>query len=113
MSHTRLFNIINKNADRLISVYRFLCRLGKPGKILTRFLPVCDIDGTLPQGLSKEKLREMVVLDTFDMFSPAFDQPQKIETIRKWFIEFGMKDVWGGTIVQDKFRSAVVKGIKP
>jgi hypothetical protein len=57
-------------------------------------------------------LREMVVLDTFDMFSPEYDQPQRISTIENWFNEYGMKDVWGGTIVEGVFRAAVVKGVK-
>ena len=111
MSHQKLFEKIDKNADRLIDAYRFLSRIGL-GKIATRFLPVCDIDGTLPENLSKEKLREMVVLDTFDMFSPEYDQPQKITTVVNWFKKYGMKEVWGGTIREGKFRAAVVKGIK-
>jgi hypothetical protein len=52
------------------------------------------------------------VLDTFDMFSPEYDQPQRISTIVNWFNEYGMKDVWGGTIVEGGFRAAVVKGVK-
>jgi len=113
MSHIKLYNIIESNADCLINAYRFFTKFGKVGRTMTRLIPVCDIDGTLPKGLPKEKLREMVVLDTFDMFSPAYDQPQKIETVKKWFLEFGMERVWGGTIVHDEFRSAVVKGKKP
>jgi ubiquinone/menaquinone biosynthesis C-methylase UbiE len=111
MDHQKLFNKIDKNADRLIKAYRFFKKIGL-GKFGIRFLPVCDIDGTLPKNLSKEKLREMVVLDTFDMFSPEYDQPQRISTIENWFNEYGMKDVWGGTIVEGVFRAAVVKGVK-
>lgn len=111
MSHERLFKLIDKNANWLISLYRFFSRIGV-GKLFNRFLPICDIDGTLPANLSKEKLREMVVLDTFDMFSPEYDQPQKISTVVNWFKQYGMKDVWGGFIYEGKFRAAVVKGKK-
>ncbi|MBS1497330.1 MAG: class I SAM-dependent methyltransferase [Bacteroidetes bacterium] len=111
MDHKQLFEKIDRNADRLIKGYRFFKKIGL-GKLGIRFLPICDIDGTLPKNISKEKLREMVVLDTFDMFSPEYDQPQKISTVVNWFKEFGMTNVWGGTIVKDGFKASVVKGIK-
>lgn len=111
MNHEQLYKKIDKHADSLIKTYRFFSKLGL-GKIVNRFLPVCDIDGTLPQQVSKEKLREMVVLDTFDIFSPEYDQPQRIETVVAWFKKYGMTNVWGGIIHDGKFRAAVVKGFK-
>jgi SAM-dependent methyltransferase len=111
MTNQQLYDKIERHADRLISTYQFFSRIGV-GRLVNRFLPVCDIDGTLPSGLSREKLREMVILDTFDMFSPEFDQPQRISTVVNWFKKYGMKDVWGGYIYEGKFKAAVVKGIK-
>lgn len=111
MSHEKLYHKIDKNANGLIKAYRFFQRIGI-GKLANRFLPVCDIEGTLPKNVSKETLREMVVLDTFDMFSPEYDQPQRISTVVKWFEKYGMTDVWGGTIYEGGFKAAVVKGIK-
>ncbi len=111
MSHEQLYKKIDRNVDWLIRLNRFFSKIGI-GKIANRFLPICDIDGTLPSNLSKEKLREMVVLDTFDMFSPQYDQPQRIKTVVSWFNKYGMTNVWGGYIYDGKFRSAVVKGIK-
>jgi hypothetical protein len=77
-------------------------------------LPVCDIKGTLPHNLSKEELKEWVVLDTFDMFSPQHDHPQTISTVKRWFEESGMKVTYAGFIYygEEKFSAAVVKGIK-
>lgn len=111
MSHERLLSLINKNADRLIGAYRFFDRIGI-GKWANRFLPVCDIKGTLPDNLGKKQLREMVVLDTFDMFSPEYDQPQKIKTVVSWFNKYGMSQVWGGYINYGKYQAAVVKGTR-
>ena len=68
------------------------------GKYLNRFLPICNISDTLPKELNKKELKEWVVLDTFDMFSPQFDQPQKISTVVSWFNKFGMNNVWGEEI---------------
>jgi 2-polyprenyl-3-methyl-5-hydroxy-6-metoxy-1,4-benzoquinol methylase len=53
MSHEKLFKLIDKNANWLIGLYRFFSRIGV-GKLFNRFLPICDIDGTLPSNLSKE-----------------------------------------------------------
>ena len=111
MNHQKLYDTIDKNADRLIKAYRFFSRIGIR-KIATRFLPVVDIDGTLPKNVTKEQLREMVVLDTFDMFSPEYDQPQKISTVVNWFNKYGMKEVWGGYVNYNEFKVAVVKGVK-
>lgn len=111
MSHQKLYNLINKNVNWMIGLSKIFTRVGVGG-FLNRFIPICDISGTLPKNLSKEKLRELVVLDTFDMFSPEYDQPQTIATVVKWFEKYGMKEVWGGKITYDNYSAAVVKGIK-
>ena len=111
MSHEKLYNKIDRNINRLMKTYRFFSRAGV-GKLFNRFLPVCDIDGTLPKGLPNDQLRELCVLDTFDMFSPQYDQPQKIRTVVSWFKKYGMTEVWGGFIKYKNCKAAVVKGIK-
>lgn len=112
MPHDKLLNKIARNADQLISMYRFFDKI-KIGKLVNRFLPVCDIEGTLPPHLSKEELREWVVLDTFDMFSPEHDHPQKISTVKNWFLEFGVEVSFAGfKQYSENLKAAVVKGIK-
>jgi len=111
MSHEKLYKKIDRNMDWMIKAYRFFSKLGV-GRLFNRFIPICDIDGTLPKGLPYNQLRELCVLDTFDMFSPQYDQPQKIDTVVKWFKKYGMQDVWGGFIKYDNCRAAVVKGVK-
>lgn len=93
MSHEKLLNRIDRNANRLIKTYRFFDKL-KLGMVAHRFIPMCDINRTLPNNLSKEELREWVVLDTFDMFSPAYDNPQRIKTVKKWMEESGAEVVF-------------------
>ena len=110
MSHEKLYKVIDKNIDWLIKLYQFLYRI-KLG-FLTRFLPICDINETLPKNLSSEQLREWCVLDTFDMFSPEYDQPQKIKTVVEWFKKYGMKGVTGEYIIYENCKAAVVKGVR-
>jgi 2-polyprenyl-3-methyl-5-hydroxy-6-metoxy-1,4-benzoquinol methylase len=111
MPHDKLYKKIDSNMDWLIKTSRFFSRIGLGG-IFNRFLPICDIDGTLPKNLPYRQLRELCVLDTFDMFSPEYDQPQKISTITGWFNKYGMQQVWGGFIQYDNCNAAVVKGHK-
>ena len=111
MPHDKLYKKIDSNINWLIKANRFFSRAGI-GKIANRFLPVCDIQGTLPGNLPNDQLRELCVLDTFDMFSPEHDHPQKINTVVKWFEKYGMEKVWGGKIKYDNCVASVVKGIK-
>lgn len=112
MDHLRLLNLIEKHADRLIRAYRFFDRLGL-GRIVNRFLPVCDIRRTLPTNLSEAELREWVILDTFDMFSPQYDQPQRLETVANWFAEAGMREVIPSVVrYGDGNEIYTVKGIR-
>ena len=112
MSHEKLYKKIDRNIDWLIKTSRFFSKIGV-GRTTNRFLPVCDIDGTLPRGLPYAQLRELCVLDTFDMYSPQYDQPQRIKKITTYFEKYGMNNVWGGFIHYDNCRAAVVKGNKP
>jgi 2-polyprenyl-3-methyl-5-hydroxy-6-metoxy-1,4-benzoquinol methylase len=110
MDHNKLYRLIDNHIDWLIKTSRFFSKI-KLNKV-NRFLPICDIDGTLPKGLPYTQLRDMCVLDTFDMFSPEYDQPQKINTIINWFKKYNMENVWGGEIKYDNCKAAVVRGIR-
>ena len=110
MDHDRLLKMIEKNIGWLMKLYFFFNKIGI-GRIGNRFLPICDIKGTLPHNLTKKELREWAILDTFDMFSPMHDHPQKISTVKKWFEEFGMNISFAGFVTFGTgFRAAVVKG---
>lgn len=112
MRHEKLLRLIEKNAGWMIKLTTFLDKIGI-GRIFNRFVPVCDIKATLPPKLSKEELREWVVLDTFDMYSPEHDHPQRIETVKGWFEKYGMRVSFAGTVFYGQgFKVPVVKGTK-
>ncbi|MCX8020059.1 MAG: class I SAM-dependent methyltransferase [Chitinophagaceae bacterium] len=111
MNHEKLLRLIERNIDWMIVAAKFFKKAGL-GKMVNRFIPLCGLD-TLPENLNKEHFREWCILDTFDMFSPAYDNPQKISTVKKWFEEYGMEVTFAGFIsVGSKNTVAVVKGIK-
>ncbi len=111
MSNEKLLLMIERNIDWMIKASNFFNKIGI-GRLTNRFLPICDIKTTIPTGLSKQELREWCILDTFDMFSPEYDQPQRIKTVEGWFKELGFKNINAGFIGFDNNSAAVVKGTR-
>ena len=82
-------------------LYRLSCRLvdvfgrasGRArrwfGPAGARIFPVCDYSHLVPAGLN----RELSILDTFDMYAPAYDRPASLASVRSWFEKSGLKDI--------------------
>lgn len=110
MDHDRLLRLIDRHADRLIRASHVLDRMGLHA--LTRFLPVCDIRGSMPTGLSRAALREWVVLDTFDMFSPEHDHPQRVADVAAMMRRAGAEVTFAGFVQLAASPAAVVRAVK-
>ena len=110
MPEERLLRLIDRHADRLIRLSRALDRLGLG--VLRRFVPLVDIKGTMPAGLSPAQLREWVVLDTFDMFSPRFDNPQRVPDVARMFERAGADVTCAGFVDCGTGQAAVVRAVK-
>ena len=110
LDHKRLMQMIEANVNWLMKAEVLLHRLGLG--VLARFLPIVDIKGTIPKYLSAAEKREWVVLDTFDMFSPEYDNPQRIRDVAAMFERNGADVTFAGFEHFDGFCAAVVRGIK-
>ena len=110
MDHGRLLRLIERNAGWLMGISKLLDRIGL--HVLTRFLPICDIRGTLPPGLNEAELREWVVLDTFDMFSPEYDDPQRLEDVAAMFRRAGAEVKLAEFLPVGGSTAAVVRAVK-
>lgn len=111
MSHDRLSRLIDSNIDWMTKVHFLLHRAGLG--VLSRFLPLVDIKGTLPADLTSEQMREWVLLDTFDMFSPQHDHPQRIKDVTAMFEKHGAKVSFAGyQRYEEGMAAAVVRGVK-
>lgn len=111
MSHDRLYKLIDGNVDWLTSAHFLLHRAGLG--VMARFLPLVDIKGTFPSGLDPRQLREWAVLDTFDMFSPQHDHPQRISDVAAMFERHGARVTFAGLQPYAEGMAApVVRGIK-
>ena len=109
MRHDRLLRLIDANLDWMMATSDFLTRCGLG--VLTRFVPVADLR-LFPKILTKEQRREWSLLDTFDQFSPEYDQPQRVADVAAMFERHGAKVIFAGYVDIDGSPSAVVRGEK-
>lgn len=102
-----LLSTVEKNVDWMIAFSNFLGKshLGA----LRRFIPLADFRNAMPKGLSESELREWVVLDTFDMLSPEFDNPQRISSVAKMFERAGASVTFAGFVDNGSGHAAVVR----
>jgi SAM-dependent methyltransferase len=111
MRHERLFRLIEKNIDWLIKANFRLHKIGLG--VMTRFLPVVDLKGIPSSSLNAEQFREWVVLDTFDMFSPIHDHPQRVKKVAQMFQRHGATVTFAGfETFSSGLAAAVVRGVK-
>lgn len=109
LSHDRLLALVDRHVDTLIRLSDAMhrARLGA----LTRFLPLVD-QRTLPRDMTAAQRREWSLLDTFDMFSPEHDHPQRIATVAAMFERHGAKVVFADFVDTETGRAAVVRAVK-
>jgi len=110
MTHSKLMSLIESNIDWLIKVEKTLHKIGLG--VFARFIPIVDIYGTFPKYLYESEIREWAVLDTFDMFSPQYDNPQRIKDVAAMFDRHGADVTFSGFEKFEGGIAAVVRGIK-
>lgn len=88
----RLFRIVERLVPLLLPISDLVAAIPVAGKKLRYAVPVVNHRPAFPR-LNRQQVREWAVLDTFDMFGPAFDQPQSAATMRAWAEEAGLRDV--------------------
>jgi ubiquinone/menaquinone biosynthesis C-methylase UbiE len=99
-----LLFLIKKSVPLSLIIFDTLIKL-KLG-FLSRFLPITDVRG-FPKKLNNKQRIEWAIMDTFDAFSPEFDNPQRLNKVIQMFEEDGCKVTFGG-LVKFKGGSAVV-----
>lgn len=60
------------------------------GRAGARIAPIVDFSHL---GLSEELNKEWTILDTFDMYAPAYDRPQTHDQVGQWYRAAGFEDV--------------------
>lgn len=90
MNHELLYKLTSRYVKLMWPICGILNKLPKGRAIIWAML-IADYRGDFD--LPDHIFREWAILDTFDILSPAFDQPQTVETLQSWFEEAGLKDI--------------------
>jgi len=85
INRERLYRVVRLIAPRWIPLSNAIRRIPKVGWFLDSLVPIPNYTDWLP--LTPVQVVEWAILDTFDEFSPEYDQPQTPETVRAWFRE--------------------------
>lgn len=97
MDQYRLFKLLQRWVPNLLAISQTLGYIPFIGRIIKRIIPVADYTGRFP--LSKKQLKEWALLDTFDMLSPIYDNPQTITAVQNLFKNAGFVEIeighWG------------------
>lgn len=88
---TRLYNILTLSAPVLLSMSNSLKRIPLLGRYLSSIVPIVNYKNVLP--IDNEDLLDWAILDTFDMLTPKYDNPQTLKTLRRWFMEAALVKV--------------------
>jgi len=100
----RLHQIVAAATPPLVPLSAWLYRVA--GRAGTRLLPILQYEHLgLPAALN----REWAILDTYDMYAPTHDHPQRLNTVRRWFTESGFVDV----IVEYGPNGIIARGRRP
>ncbi|MGH9775203.1 MAG: methyltransferase domain-containing protein [Candidatus Acidiferrales bacterium] len=63
------------------------------GAGLGRLVPIGPVSHKPRLNYTDEELKQVKILSAFDMLSPTYDQPQKMEEVQQWFKEAGLVEV--------------------
>jgi ubiquinone/menaquinone biosynthesis C-methylase UbiE/uncharacterized protein YbaR (Trm112 family) len=91
MEKNSLFTLIEKATPTMLAISNFLLKIPVFGKALSRLIPVANYKGIY--NLSSDALLQWAILDTFDWFSPTYDNPQTHKTLMKWFVAQELVDI--------------------
>ncbi len=67
------------------------------GKRSSELIPIGPVLHGPKYNFTEEQMIQVKILSALDMFSPAHDHPQTLDTVRQWFSDAGLVDVFVGT----------------
>jgi len=90
-----LLKLIKWYVPKWFPISTLLFKIPLIGKTIGSVIPIANYTHLFPD-LTKEELLDWAILDTFDMLSPEFDNPQSLKTIRKWAVEENLEILFCG-----------------
>jgi ubiquinone/menaquinone biosynthesis C-methylase UbiE len=91
LPHRLLYRLIRMAVPVLLPVKSFLRRTPVIGRYLAGVIPVANYIGVYP--LTSAQQREWSILDTFDIFSPQYENLRSIADVEAWLEKSNLEDV--------------------
>lgn len=91
MKSENLHKMVEKMVPPLLKVSDVVASIPKVGGVLRYGVPVANYRGRWK--LSDKQIKEWAILDTYDWFSPQYDQPQTAKTVTQWFEGNGFENI--------------------
>lgn len=104
MRKESLYKLVEVLTPPLVPVAKLLRRIG--GRLGARLVPIVEYSHL---GLPPELNVQWAILDTFDMYSPAHDHPQSLDSVARWFHEVGFEKI----SVRHGLNGVVGSGLRP
>jgi len=104
-----LLELIRLNIRWMLVLFDLLCFLRLSP--LTRFIPIADVR-CFPRNLTPFQRREWALMDTFDAFSPEYDNPQRVQDVVQMFNSLNCCVTFAGLVDYGAGSSMVVRAIK-
>lgn len=92
LNKNKLLKIIKWYVPIWLPISNILLKIPIIGKFLAQIVPICNYSKQFPH-LSKEQLIEWAVLDTFDMLSPEYDNPQSFKKLNNWIKKYDLDKI--------------------
>jgi SAM-dependent methyltransferase len=109
MGPRRIHKLLSWTIPPAFELKKFLYKVPLIGKPLGNLIPIGPTSHKPKLDYTDEELKQVKILSALDMFSPVHDHPQTIETVRHWFADAGLVDVYVGT----GFNGINARGRKP
>jgi len=90
MSHQKLYQLTSAYINFMWPISKLIAKLPF-GWQINKALLIMNYQGLYD--LRENVMKEWAILDTFDMLSPAFDNPQTLDTVKRWFQEAKMDNI--------------------
>ena len=93
MKPETLFNLLRLSIPALYDIKKTVNKAPGVGRRLAALIPIGPLSHAPRLNYTEEELKQIKILSAFDMLSPKFDQPQRMEDVRAWFSEAGLVKV--------------------
>ena len=89
-----LYAVLSRVIPLAFEIKSFLHRAPAIGPRMAALIPIGPLShAEIGLHYSDRELKQVKVLSAFDMFSPRYDLPQKIDDVRQWFEEAGLIEI--------------------